>query len=531
MRLLVLLFLTITSFTYAQQKPKLVVGIIVDQMRQEYIYRYGDRFSDNGFKKLINEGYQFKNTHYNYVPTYTAPGHTSVYTGTTPAYHGILGNDFYDRKMGKEVYCADDFSENTVGSDTEKGKMSPRRMLTTTITDELRLSNLKKSKVIGLSIKDRGAIFPAGHLGEAYWYDRDAGVFITSTYYREHLPEWVKDYNARKRADYYLNQTWEPLYPLDTYINSISDSNNYEKWAGPGDPHFPLKMDKDNYDLITESPFGNEMLTEISIDAINKTDLGEDQYTDFLAISFSATDYVGHGFGPTSVELEDTYLRLDKNIAALIAALDKKIGKGNYLIFLTSDHAVADVPLFFMDNKIPSGYFDGNQRNKLETELVEKLGQGQWILDISNNQVFLNRQAIREAGKDLNEIQDLVAQRVLEFEGVAYSYPAHEINLMDYNAGGIKGMMVRGYHQKLSGDVLFSFYPSWLWRSSKGSTHGSAFTYDTHVPLIWYGANIPHGFSVKKYPITNIAATLSMMLNIKLPSGATGQPLEELFVK
>lgn len=524
-----LLFIIATGISvcsYGQQKPKLVVGIVVDQMRQDYLYRFEENFSDEGFKKLMNEGYMYKNVHFNYVPTYTAPGHASVYTGTTPAIHGVIGNDWYSREKKDEIYCAEDDTEQTVGSTTDNGQMSPRNLLTTTIGDELRISNQKRSKVIGLSIKDRGAVFPAGHTGEAFWYDKKAGDFISSTYYGKILPKWVSDFNDKNRADYYLGQIWEPSTDL---TSSIADENAYEDASIKETPVFPYALKKGEYWQIRDTPFGNDILSEIAIEAINNAGLGQDDYTDLLAISFSSTDYIGHDFGPSSKEVEDTYERLDKNIAQIIKALDKKVGEGNYMIFLTADHAVAEVPQYLIDQNVPAGYFNESLVFKLNEKLAAKFGEGNWIENISNEQVFLNRDMISQKDINLHHVQDYLAHLLLDLEGIAVSYPAHIIAGLDYNSGGIKGKMVRGYNQSRSGDVLMAFEPGWMVRNKKGSTHGSSYTYDTHVPLLWHGAGIKKGQSVEYQPITNIAPTLSMILNISLPNGATGKPLLKLF--
>lgn len=534
MKVLSILILCISflSTAQAQEKPKLVVGIIVDQMRQEYLYRFEDRYGNGGFKRLIGEGYMFKNAHFNYVPTYTGPGHTSVYTGTTPSIHGIIANNWYDKKAKESIYCAFDATKNTVGSDSDKGKMSPHNLFSTTITDELRLSNQMRSKVVGLSIKDRGAIFPAGHTGSAYWYDNTNGKFITSDYYSEQLPDWMTKFNNRKLADKFLKQTWNTLEDISTYVASGEDMNAYEGKVNKKDPVFPydLSKPKNTYWALPATPFGNDILLEASLAALDGEGLGADDITDFLAISFSSTDYVGHNFGPNSVEVEDTYMRLDKNIERLLKELDDKVGKGNYIVFLTADHAVADIPQFLVDKKIPVGNPKWEMKKELGMALSRKYGEGEWVESVSNQQVFLNRQLIVDKNLSLYEVQNQVSELMLIFEGVAESYAAHAINQLDYEAGGLKGMLIRGYNQVRSGDVLYSLRPGWLQGGRvTGTTHGSGFTYDTHVPMLWYGAGIPKGTSVKYHPITDIAPTISMMLEIKLPNGATGQPLVELF--
>lgn len=527
-KLLLLPFLFVSVALFSQEKPKVVVGIIVDQMRQEYLYRFYDKYGEDGFKRLMTEGYNFKNTHYNYVPTYTAPGHASVYTGTTPAYHGVIGNDWYDKSQGKEIYCAEDESVETVGSESKRGKMSPRNMLATTISDQLRLSTQKRSKVIGISIKDRGAIFPAGHMGEAYWHDKSTGDFITSTYYRESLPKWVSDFNKLKRPDYYLSQTWEPSEDLDNFIESGTDNVAYEAPLNKETPDFPYHLEKGDYWMVTETPFGNDLLTELAISAIKNAGLGTDKDTDLLAVSYSSTDYIGHRFGPNSKEVQDTYMRLDKNIAELLKVLDEQFGKDNYLIFLTADHAIAEVPSYLVENSVPAGNFEKDQIAALNDQISDRFGSGVWVEDVSNYQVFLNHQTINQNQVDLLEIQNFVAQTVLQYNGVSNAYPAHVIAATDYNAGGVKGMMVRGYNQKRSGDVLITLEPGWITRGNTGSTHGSAFSYDTHVPLLWYGAGIAPGVSYDHKTITQIAPTLSMILDVMLPNAATGQPLVEL---
>lgn len=531
--LISLLFLTLAAAGQAQ-KPKLVVGIVVDQMRQEYIYRFQSRFGEGGFKRMMTEGFSFKNAHFNYVPTYTAPGHASVYTGTTPGIHGIIGNDWYSKAIGRMIYCTEDSTEQTVGSNSAHGQMSPQNLLTTTITDELRLFTQKRSKSIGISIKDRGAIFPAGHLGNAYWYDRETGDFISSTYYLQELPDWVNKFNKRKLADKYMSQVWEPLYDINTYIASGPDKSKYEGLIGEKDAVFPYDMSlaKGNYEVLASTPFGNDILTDLTLAALEGEQLGKGDYTDFLAVSFSSTDYIGHHFGPNAVELEDTYLRLDKNIATIMQALDKQIGKGNYVMFLTADHAVADVPQYLIDNKIPVGYFKENVKEKVTEALNIKYGEGEWIENMSNLQIFFNHELITEKNIELHNIQEYVAHFIMKFDGVAESYPGYVINRMDYNAGGVKGLLARGYNQKRSGDVVFSLHPGWFrsWETT-GTTHHSAYTYDTHVPLIWYGMGIKKGESYRYRSITDIAPTLAMMLEIKLPSGATGEPLEEILKK
>jgi predicted AlkP superfamily pyrophosphatase or phosphodiesterase len=392
----------ISSLGFAQQnnspsKPKLVVGIVVDQMRQEYFYKYQDRYSEGGFKRLLNDGFVMKNAHYNYIPTYTGPGHASVYTGATPATHGIIANDWYVRSLGKSMYCAGDSTVTAVGGSANSGKISPRNMFSTTISDELRFSTNKRSKVVGIAIKDRGAALPAGHLGDAYWYDSNTGNFMTSTYYHQELPKWVIDFNNKKLADKYLSQTWETLFPVASYIQSIADNNAFEgPFFGKDNTAFPynlaeLKEDNGGYGLLGTTPFGNSLTWDMAYAAIEGEQLGKRNETDLLAISFSSPDYIGHRFGPTSVEVEDNYLRLDREMEQFLNFLDKEYGKNEYLIFLTADHAVADIVDYMKSENVPAGNF--NTRfilTQLRGFTNEKFGEGNWISNFSNEQVFFN---------------------------------------------------------------------------------------------------------------------------------------------
>lgn len=349
----------------ANTKPKLVVGIVVDQMRYDYLSKYYDKFSDKGFKKLINKGFNCKNTHYNYAPTYTGPGHASVYTGTTPAFNGIVANDWFVRETGRTTYVTDDPTVETVGSTSEKaGKMSPRNLLSSTIGDEMKLYSNMKSKVISISQKDRAAILPGGHLSNgSYWLDTDTGNFITSTYYKNKLPKWVSDFNARQLPQKYLSKPWKTLLPISQYTESAPDDNPYEGlYKGEDKPVFPHNLpnmyDKNDYGVIRYTPFGNTLTKDLALAALKGENLGRGNYTDFLAISFSSTDYVGHKMGPQSVEVEDTYLRLDRDLGEIISYLEENYRKDGFLLFLTADHGAAYVPSQLMDLKMNAGYFN-----------------------------------------------------------------------------------------------------------------------------------------------------------------------------
>ena len=516
------------------KKPKLIVGIVVDQMRQDYLYKYADRYSEDGFKRLINEGFMMKNGHYNYIPTYTGPGHASVYTGTTPATHGIISNNWYVKSTGESIYCAGDSTVTNVGGTPGNGQISPRNLLTTTITDELRFASNKRSKVVGIAIKDRGASLPAGHLGDAYWFDSENGDFMTSTYYHDELPAWVKAFNAKKLPDSYLNQSWETLYPIDTYTQSIADDNPFEaSFSGKELSTFPynlaeLREQNGGPGLIAATPFGNSLTLDFAIAAIEGENLGKGKETDFLAMSFSSPDYIGHRFGPASIEVEDNYLRLDRDMATLLEYLDKTIGEGEYLIFLTSDHGVADVATYMESEKVPSGNLNVSYiRSQLIGYMIAVYGEGDWILNVSNEQVFLNEKLARDQKLDLGKIEDELALFLLRFRGIKEVYTATTMKTAAFEEGRAHSLQ-NGYNHKSSGNLLLILEPGWLTGGAKGTSHGTGFTYDTHVPIIFFGWNVKAGSSTRYSTITDIAPTLSMMLGIRLPNGSTGQPIFEI---
>ena len=547
MRVSILVFsMLLSHLAIAQQqntmdRPKLVVGIVVDQMRQEYLYRFYDKFGQQGFKRLINDGYMLTNAHYNYAPTVTGPGHASVYTGTTPAVHGIIGNEYYDKVSKEFVNCVEDSLFKPVGNDAANGKLAPTRLISTTVTDELKLFTQKRAKVVGVSIKDRGAILPAGHMADAaYWYDSKSGKFITSTYYMKSLPEWVVKFNAQNLADKYLSQDWQTLLPIEQYTESGPDDSPYErKYAGKDKSTFPYKLSQlraknDNFGMLPSTPFGNDYLTQMAFAALAGEQMGKDNITDFLCVSYSSTDAVGHAKGPNAVEIEDTYLRLDKNIEELLKKLDAEVGQGMYTVFLTADHAVADVPQYLKDNRVPSGYFsDSYLKSKLDEYLAQYYPGKSFIEDISNQQIFLNQEAFskdpRSSGMDMYLVTELIGKYLMAMDGVANYFTEATLRQGNYGEEGLKGKVIRGYNLKRSGDIVFILDSGWLESGSiQGTTHGSGYTYDTHVPALFYGFGIKKGSSVKPHAITDIAPTISALLKIKFPSGATGEPVSEI---
>jgi predicted AlkP superfamily pyrophosphatase or phosphodiesterase len=545
MKLTAIIFIGLLTFSLQAQtaikpiqklenkQPKLIVGIVIDQMRYDYLAKYYYKFSENGFKKLLTQGFDCKNTNYNYAPTYTGPGHASVYTGTVPAFHGIIGNNWFVRDSGKVIYVTDDPTVQTVGSASVKeGKMSPRNMLASTIGDELRLYTNMKSKVIAVALKDRAAILPGGHLSNgSYWFDSESGNFITSTYYMKELAPWVTDFNARRLADKYLLQPWNTLLPIEQYTESASDDNPYEGlYKGETKPVFPHNLPsmftKTDYEVLRSTPFGNTITKDMALAALKGENLGKSENTDFLAISFSSTDYIGHKMGPQSIEVEDTYLRLDLDLAEIITYLEKNYGNDNFLLFLTADHAVAYVPEELMDLKMNAGYFSYKMfSDSLKKYLYSEYNDSSLVSCIINDQIYLNRPLIKRRNINLKNLQDDIVSFSLTFNGVANAYTSYQLNGETLKNRSAE-LMQNGFYIKRSGDIALLLEPAWLDDFSlTGTSHGTTYSYDTHVPLLWYGWNIKPGNTSKPVDITDIAVTIASLLNIMPPNACIGNPI------
>ena len=513
-------------------RPKLVVGIVVDQMRWDYLYRFYSRYApDGGFKRLLNQGFSCENTFIPYTPSITACGHTGIYTGSVPAIHGITGNDWWDNQRNQNVYCTQDDSVHTIGSSTELGKMSPRNLLVTTICDELRLATNFKSKVIGVALKDRGSILPAGHSANAaYWYDNKTGDWISSSYYMTDLPQWVKEVNAKKMVDKYYEQGWNTLYPTNTYTQSTEDEKPYEnKPFGTKFPYDLKKYEGKSYGLLPVTPHGNTFTLEMSKAALTAEQLGQHEATDFLAVSLSSTDYIGHTFGPNSIEAEDCYLRLDKDLGDFLNYLNEKIGQGNYLVFLSADHGAAHVPGFAKEHNIPAGNLNiKNIFTALNTMLKNKFKVDELVTDIANYQVYLDHQAMVKANINSKDVHKIIIDYLVTQKGIEHAFALESISETTLQARQ-KEMITNGYYPNRSGDVQFILSPQWLEGfETGGTTHGAWNPYDTHIPLLWYGWNIKQGKTNREINMTDIAPTIAAMLHIQMPSGSIGQVIEEV---
>ena len=518
-------------------KPKLVVGIVVDQMRWDYLYRYQDRYTKDGFNRLLSEGFSNENTYIPYVPTYTAIGHSTIYTGSVPAIHGIAGNDFIIQATGQEMYCTQDDEVNGVGTTSKAGKMSPKNLLTTTVTDQLKLATNFRSKVYGVSLKDRGGILPAGHFADAaFWFDGETGNWISSTFYMNELPQWLQKFNDKKLTDKYLDK-WTTLYPIDTYKQSEKDGNPYRaNYKGNDIMTFPydLKaMKKDNgFGLIRSTPFGNTLTKDIALAIIENEKLGKNDagITDFLAISFSSTDYVGHQFSPNTIEAEDTYLRLDKDLGDIFNYLDKNIGKGEYLVFLSADHGGAHNPKYIQDKKGNAGYFQTSTvKKELNAKLESKFKAKDIVRSLSNYQVHLNYDVINSNDLDEDDIREEIVKYMQKVDGVSFAADMDNIANSPILAI-IKERMINGYNRKRSGGINYILDPQWYGGkvNAGGTTHGTWGSYDSHIPFVLMGWGIKPGKNYNPVHMTDIAPTISALLKIEEPNGNVGKPVVEV---
>lgn len=507
--------------------PKLVVGIVVDQMRTDFIYRYWDNFGDGGFRRLVREGSFQRDAHYNYVPTQTAPGHASIYTGTTPSRHGIITNWPYDRATRHSYYIGLDTTVSPVGTKSTSASRSPAKLLASTLADELELRTDRRAHTVGVALKDRSAMMPIGRTGdEAYWFvGGSEGNFITSTWYRQALPDWLQRFNARKLAAAYLDGTWDLMLPRDRYHTPLPDNNPYEEAPAEGIPAtLPLDLRAinkggTNLDAVKQTPWGNTLTTDLALAAIEGDSLGMDAVPDLLSVSYSSTDELQHAMGPRALEVEDTYIRLDADIARLLTYLDKHVGAGQYTVFLAADHGGGDVPAYLRDLKGSAGYV-------FMADLLDRLarqGFGAVVDTIRNDQVFLVKDA--PAGT-----AEAVARALNHDSAIAYAASGDQL-LLSTNGSGIARAMANGYMPQRSGDVLFALQPGFFrwhrgWKE-QGADHATAWNYDTQVPVIFFGKGVAPGEVLRRTSITDIAPTVCTILGMALPNAADGQVVPE----
>lgn len=514
-------------------RPRLIVGIVVDQMRWDYLYRYYSRYGTGGFKRLLNEGFTCEDTYISHLPAFTAVGHTTIFTGSVPSIDGIAGNDWIDQATGKSVYCTQDDSVQPVGGTAPAGNMSPRNLLATTITDELMLASNFQSRVVGISLKDRASILPAGHTPTgAFWFDDVKGCFSTSTWYMKELPDWVSRFNAKDEPDQLVSGGWNTLYPIDTYKESTADNMPWEGlFKGETSPTFPhdiARFYKDDHDNIRSSPFGNTLTLDFAKAAVEGYSLGQRDATDFLTINCASTDYVGHKYGPNSIEEEDVFLRLDKDFAAFFSYLDAKVGKGNYLVFLTADHGASHSIDFMRFHQIPAGFVGiRNMMKQLGDTLNSVFGINDLLLNSSNYYVNFNLARVRQTGLSIDSLKRVAIYWLQQQQALQYV-----VDMADIEKAALPqplhDMVINGYNRKRSGSILLIPNPGWFDGFDKGTTHGVWNPQDTHIPLVFMGWHIPHGALYRITHMTDIAPTLANLLHIQAPDGNIGQPITEL---
>jgi len=520
-------------------KPRLVVGIVVEQLRYDQIERFRDRFGDNGIKRLINEGTYFKNASFEHMLTQSSPGHATISTGAEPSQHGIPSDNWYVPLRDELISSTRDARVYPVGGSFESGLHSPANLQASTFSDELKMSTNQRSKVFGVGINENAAILSTGHSADGvFWFDNGTGTWMSSTYYTESLPAWVNDFNALNYAESYLSNPWDLFRPREIYSDCLPDTNNFEAGFNSLN-YFPYDLRKlrskvvtgakNDFSLLRETPFANSLTTRFAIRLIEQENLGRDDATDFLSLCYSATDNIGHRFGPSSVEMGDAILRLDDEIRYLLTYLNDSIGKKNVLIYFTSAHGISEIPSVLEHNRVPSGYFRHNQAVQLLRSYMNAVyGEGDWVKGYSERQVFLNRTLIEDARLSLDEVQKKVARFLVQFSGVAAAYPYTAFEANGFGSGNMKRIM-NNFNPQRSGDVIIILNPGWVDKEGDYVTnHNSPYECDSHVPMIWYGWTVNRASVLRKVNMTDIAATLSSLCRVPIPNACTGEPLIEL---
>ncbi len=496
----------------APKYPKLVLTIVIDQFRYDYLTRFRDQYK-GGLARLLDKGAVFTNANYEHYPTVTAVGHSTVLTGATPSISGIIANEWFDRASGKSVSSVSDPAEKLLGG-IGRDAASPRRLLVSTVGDEMKMAGRGKPKVVGMSIKDRSAILPAGHMADgAYWFDDASGNFVSSSYYFKELPPWVQTFNQARAVDKYAGAEWK----------SLDDGKLLKKIADkPGQPYFKS---------MESTPYGNEMLEEFAESAVRGEKLGQRDGTDLLTVSFSSNDYVGHALGPDSAEVRDISIRTDKVIDKLFTYLDKQVGMTNVLVVLTADHGVAPVPEVNVERKMPGGRMkDATLSAAVAKAVGEKFGDGNWVLSTNYGVVYLNWDAIRQKGLKAEDVENVAAQAARALPNVFRVYTRSQLQQGNVQGDKVDRRVLNGFYAARAGDLFVISEPYWM-STANGTTHGSPFGYDSHVPIIFMGMGIKPGRYHHSAMVNDIAPTLATMLDVETPSGSVGRVLDEMLTR
>jgi predicted AlkP superfamily pyrophosphatase or phosphodiesterase len=526
-----------TAKAILSAKPKLVVLIVIDQFRYDYLERFEDLFGAGGFRRLLNNGAFFTNANYDYVPTYTAPGHAAIATGSVPAQNGIVGNTWFDRETGKNRVMVSDLNARNVtmaGVQAQTGAPSPRILIGTTIGDQMRLSTSMRSKVIAISQKDRSAVLPGGqHPTGAFWYQGTDGTYISSDYYFQTLPDWVKEFNTKNRPDKYFGRKWERYLPEAAYARTQKEPTPFQK--SPLGTQFPyvLTGGEENpgakfYNTFELTPFATEHLADLAKAAITAEALGADEYPDLLSVSFSTPDLVGHSYGPDSPEILDTYVRLDKVLADFLNFIDAKVGLANTVIAMTGDHGVCPVPeylskLGFDAGRIPPQAF----LEAVNKALNDRFGKNEkWVQSFMNDQIYIDPKIVAAAKADQEEVEKVVGEAALKTAGIVNYFTRTQIVKGDMPNTALARRVTNGFNRMRSGDVWVITRPfSFFAEGGLATTHGSPYNYDTHVPVIFFGKGVSKGRYAIECSPSDIAPTLASLLRIEMPSNRYGRVL------
>lgn len=534
------LVIILTNISSAQQKtpsakPRLIVNIVVEGMRYEYLYKYWDKFGEGGFKRLVNSGFLSKNAEYNYLFTESASGYATIATGANPSQNGIIGESWFQRLKNSEMYCVFDPKVIPLGYNEikDENKVSPDNLMVTTFTDELKLSNFKQSKVFGISPKDYAAIIPAGHLADgAFWFDKKTGNWVSSSYYMQNLPEWVERFNNKKFTDIYLSKIWEPYLKITEYTEALGDNSMHEKGLLGKYRTFPynlaaLKAEWGNFDILNFTPFGNTYTKDFAISAIVNEELGKDNYCDFLNIGFTANANIANAFGIRSVELEDVYIRMDRDLQHFIGFIEDYVGVQNTLIILTSDRGDSDDVDFLQSINMPAKYFNDNSAMYLLGSYLRSIFKNNNIIQKQyGSRIYLNRYAIEDAKLNLNEIQNSICNFMIDLSGVSNVINSNDLEGRNYTEGMLKKAQ-NSYQQKRSPDIFLIFESGVVPKDEKNFSSG--YKHNSHVPLIFFGWKVKPAHSSEAIDITDIAPSLSAALNIAQPGAATGKIIQNLF--
>jgi len=532
------IFISFNSFSQKRmpsEKPKLIITIFVEGMRYDYLYKYWDKFTDNGFKRLVNKGKYYQNAEYDYLYTKSASGYATVVTGSNPSQHGIVSDYWYKRLINTKKYCIFDKKQSALGSDNYDLRFSPNALLASTFSDELRLSDFKQSKVISISPKDYAAVLTGGHLADAaYWTDPKTAKWISSTYYFSQLPKWVVRFNEKKFPDIYLSKEWHTFFPIEKYENTLGDDNSFEIGFTGGQKTFPynlaaLKNLSESNKILNSTPFGNTYTKDFAISAMVNENLGKDNYCDYLNIAFTATGNITEKFGIRSVELEDTYIRLDRDLTHFLNFVNDFVGLENTVIILTSDRGSSDSPRLLREINMPGGFFkDKNAEVLLNSFLHALYGADKLIEYFDGSYLYLNRNKIEDLKLDLNEIQQKISSLLVDFTGVSNALTSYNLENRNYTSG-MQMRAQNSYQKKRSGDVSVILEPGYVPGSDVG--YGSGYRNFTHVPLIFYGWKIKKGKTEVPVSMTDIAPTLASFLKTAYPNASTGKVLPDIIKK